>query len=182
MKTNNQKNENMNNVINFSSVCGEETVAQTATVDQQVVNDLFDAFMTIPQEVVVRFRNEDGYLKMIVNMNHREKYFRSYETFADAKLVENMIGAMRGDKIGSLEVYKSEEHPLEVFDIDPRIDIFRQFINSPLRCVFNADFVANNGDRYVCATFNISFRKQIKFCLKRTEEIEAIINEAIQAA
>ncbi len=182
METKNQNNENMNNVINFSSVCGEEIVTQTATVDQQVVNDLFNAFMTIPQEVVVRFRNEDGYLKMIVNINHREKYFRSYETFADAKLVENMIGAMRGDKIGSLEIYKSEEHPLEAFDVDPRIDIFRQFINSPLRCVFNADFVANNGDRYVCATFNISFRKQIKFCLKRTEEVEAIINEAIQAA
>ena len=68
METKNQNNENMNNVINFSSVCGEETVAQTATVDQQVVNDLFNAFMTIPQEVVVRFRNENGYLKMIVNM------------------------------------------------------------------------------------------------------------------
>lgn len=182
MNTSNQKNENMNNVINFSSVCGEEIVAQTATVDQQVVNDLFKAFMAIPQEVAVRFRNEDGYLKMIVNMNHREKYFRSYETFADGKLVENMIGAMRGDKIGALEIYNSEEHPLKAYDEDPRIDIFRQFINSPLRCVFNADFVANNGDRYVCATFNISFRKHIMFCLKRTEEIETIINEAIHAA
>ena len=172
----------MNNVINFASVCGEEIVAQTATVDQQVVNDLFNAFMAIPQEVVVRFRNEDGYLKMIVIVNYREKYFSRYETFADAKLVENMIGAMRGDKIGALGNYKSEEHPLEAFNVDPRIDIFRQFIDSPFRCHFEADFVAGNGDRYVCATFNIGFHKHIKFCLKRTEEIEAIINKAIQAA
>ena len=182
-EVNNQvNNKNMNNIIDFASVCGEGTVAQTATVDQQVVNDLFNAFMTIPQEVVVKFRNNNGYLKMAVNMNHREKFFRSYETFADGKLVENMIGAMRGDRIASLENYKVEEHPLEASEVDPRIDLFRQFINSPLRCHFDADFIAGNGDRYVSATFNISYRKQIKFCLKRTEEIESIINEAVKAA
>ena len=177
-----ENNKNMNNIIDFASVCGEGAVAQTATVDQQVVNDLFNAFMTIPQEVVVKFRNDNGYLKMAVNMNHREKFFRSYETFADGKLVENMIGAMRGDRIASLEIYKVEEHPLEASEVDPRIDLFRQFINSPLRCHFDADFIAGNGDRYVSATFNISYRKQIKFCLKRTEEIESIINEAVKAA
>jgi hypothetical protein len=182
-EVNNQvNNKNMNNIIDFASVCGEGTVAQTAIVDQQVVNDLFNAFMTIPQEVVVKFRNDNGYLKMAVNMNHREKFFRSYETFADGKLVENMIGAMRGDRIASLEIYKAEEHPLEASEVDPRIDLFRQFINSPLRCHFDADFIAGNGDRYVSATFNISYRKQIKFCLKRTEEIESIINEAVKAA
>ena len=88
VETESINNLNMNNIIDFSSVCGEGTVAQTATVDQKVVNDLFNAFMTIPSEVVVKFRNEDGYLKMVVNMNHREKFFRSYETLADAKLVE----------------------------------------------------------------------------------------------
>lgn len=182
-EVNNQvNNKNMNNIIDFASVCSEGTVAQTAIVDQQVVNDLFNAFMTIPQEVVVKFRNDNGYLKMAVNMNHREKFFRSYETFADGKLVENMIGAMRGDRIASLEIYKAEEHPLEASEVDPRIDLFRQFINSPLRCHFDADFIAGNGDRYVSATFNISYRKQIKFCLKRTKEIEAIINEAVKAA
>ena len=182
VETESTNNQNMNNIIDFASVCGEGTVAQTATVDQQVVNDLFNAFMTIPQEVVVKFRNDNGYLKMAVNMNHRDKFFRSYETFADGKLVENMIGAMRGDRIASLEIYKVEEHPLEASEVDPRIDLFRQFINSPLRCHFDADFIAGNGDRYVSATFNISYRKQIKFCLKRTEEIESIINEAVKAA
>ena len=177
-----ENNKNMNNIIDFASVCSKGTETPTASVDQQVVNDLFNAFMTIPQEVVVKFRNDNGYLKMVVNINHREKFFRNYETYADGKLVENMIGSMRGDRIGSLEIYKAEEHPLEASETDPRIDIFRQFINSPLRCHFDADFIAGNGDRYVSATFNISFRKQIKFCLKRTEEIEAIINEAVKAA
>lgn len=173
-------NNNMNNVINFSSVCGEDTVAQTATVDKQVVSDLFKAFMVIPREVLVKFKHVDGYLKMVVLMNHRDKFFRRYETYADAKLIESIIGAMSG-RPGCLEGYLAEEHPLEASESDPRIDMFRQFINSPLRCHFEADFVAGNGDRYVCASFNISYKKQIKFCLKRTDEIEAIIDEAIKA-
>ena len=172
----------MNDFIDFSSVLGEGAVAKTATVDQKVVNDLFNAFMEIPQEVVVSFKNEDGFLRMVVKMNHREKFFRRYETYADAKLVEYMIGAMRGLISGAFRTYNSEEHPLEASELDPRIELFKQFINSPLRCRFDADFVAGNGDRYVLATFNISYRKQIKFCLKRTEEIEAIINEALKAA
>ena len=168
--------------MDLTSVCGEEVVAQTAKVDQQVVNDLFNAFMAIPSSVVVKFRHDNGYLKMIVNMVHREKFFHSYETYADGKLVENMVGAMRGNKIGSLNGYKAEEHQLETSEADPRTELLRQFINSPMSCHFDADFVTKNGDRYVCATFNISYRKQIKFCLKRTEEIEAIINEAMKAA
>ena len=62
------------------------------------------------------------------------------------------------------------------------MDIFTQFINSPLKCYFENDFVTKNGNRYVCVTFNISYHKQIKFCLKRTEEIESIINNAVNAA
>jgi hypothetical protein len=172
----------MNDIIDFSSVLGEGAVAKTATVDQQVVNDLFNAFMEIPQEVVVSFKNEDGFLRMVVKMNHREKFFRRYETYADAKLVEYMIGAMRGLISGAFRTYNSEEHPLEASELDPRIELFKQFINSPLRCRFDADFVAGNGDRYVLATFNISYRKQIKFCLKRTEEVETIISDALKAA
>ena len=172
----------MNQIIDFSSVCGNVMVAQNTTVDQQVVNDLFHAFMEIPQEVMVSFKNEGGYLKMVVKMNHREKFFRRFETCADAKLVEYMLGAMRGTMVGALEAYKAEEHTLEVSETDPRIELFRQFINSPLRCRFDADFIAGNGDRYVSATFTIAYRKQIKFCLKRTEEVETIISDALKAA
>ena len=181
IKTVNDTN-NMNDFIDFSSVLGEGAVAKTATVDQKVVNDLFNAFMAIPQEVVVSFKNEDGFLKIVVKMNHREKFFRRYETYADAKLVEYILGAMRGIISGALEAYKVDEHPLEASEVDPRVELFRQFINSPLRCRFDADFVANNGDRYVVAIFNISYRKQVRFCLKRTEEVESIINDALKAA
>ena len=84
--------------------------------------------------------------------------------------------------VGALEGYKAEEHTLEASETDPRIELFSQFINSPLKCRFDADFIAGNGDRYVSATFTIAYRKQIKFCLKRTEEVESIISNALKAA
>lgn len=177
-----ENNKNMNNIIDFSSVWGKEVVTPTQLVDQQVVKDLFKAFMSIPQEVTVKFKNDNGYLKMLVSMNFREKYIRNYETYADAKLVECMIGAMRGDRIAALEIYKAEEHPIEASEVDPRINLFRQFLNSPMRCHFDADLLANNGDRYMCATFNAYYKKHFKFCLKRTEELEDIINGFINEA
>lgn len=181
-QVNNSNTNIMNNFIDFGNVMGEAIVTHTATVDEHVVNDLFNAFMEIPQEIVVKFKNEDGFLKMVVKMNHREKFFRTYETFADAKLVEYMLGAMRGTISGALKAYKAEEHPLEASENDPRVEIFRQFINSPLRCRFDSDFIAGNGDRYVSAIFTIGYRKQVKFCLKRTEEVESIISDAVKAA
>ena len=183
-EVNNQVNNNqkMNNIIDFASVWGKEAAAPTETVDQQVVNDLFHAFMSIPQEVTVKFKNDKGYLKMLVSMNFREKYIRNYETYADAKLVECMIGAMRGDRIAALEIYKAEEHPIEASEVDPRINLFRQFLNSPMRCHFDADLLTNKGDRYMCVTFNAYYKKHFKFCLKRTEELEDIINGFINEA
>lgn len=183
-EVNNQVNNNqkMNNIIDFASVWGKEAAAPTETVDQQVVNDLFHAFMSIPQEVTVKFRNDKGYLKMLVTMNFREKYIRNYETYADAKLVECMIGAMRGDRIAALEIYKAEEHPIEASEVDPRINLFRQFLDSPMRCHFDADLLTSKGDRYMCATFNAYYKKHFKFCLKRTEELEDIINGFINEA
>ena len=177
--------ETKNNIIDFAKVRGEESVAKTAAVDSTTVNELFNAFIKIPTSVVVKFQNVKGYLYMIAEMTFegKDKYGYKYQTYADFNLVEKMLCSMSNPKmVGCLGGYKVEEHPLEVSEVDPRIDLFRQFINSRLRCYFDSDFVSSKGDRYVCVTFHIGFRKEVKFCLKRTEEIETVINDAIKAA
>ncbi len=85
-------------------------------------------------------------LRILLISSVLQIFFGTYETFADAKLVEYMLGAMRGTISRALEAYKAEEHQLIASDTDPRIELFSQFINSPLRCRFEADFVAKNGD------------------------------------
>ena len=179
---NNHFNNNMNNTIDFSSVLGEGAVAKTAVVDQQVVTDLIYVLKDTPQEVTMKFKEEDGFLKMVVDAHLREKISRTYSSYADANLVECMLCAMRNDNTSALEGYKVEEHQLEATEVDPRIDLFKQFMNSGLRCRLEADLVTNKGERFVCVTFTIAYHRLVKFCLKRTEEVETIINEALKAA
>lgn len=181
-QVNNSNTNIMNNIINFGNVMGESAVAHTATVDPQVVTDLINVLKDAPQEVTMKFKEEDGFLKMVVDAHQREKISRTYRSYADANLVECMLCAMRNDNTSALEGYKVEEHPLEATEVDPRIDLFKQFMNSGLRCRLEADLVTNKGERFVCVTFTIAYHRQVKFCLKRTEEVEAIINEAIKVA
>ena len=178
----NNLNNDMNNIINFSNVLGEAAVAHTATVDPQVIKDIFNAFMSIPESVNVTLKHEDGFLKMIIKMEIREKFSHTYKTFADIKLIECILQSMRKGEIGSLNGYNSEEHHVTASDVDPRVDIFNQFLHSPFRCQFDADLVTKKGDRYICAIFRIGYKKDFKFYLKRTEEVEAMINEALKAA
>ena len=181
-QVNNSNTNIMNNIINFGNVMGESAVAHTATVDQQVVTDLINVIKDVPQGVTMKFKEEDGFLKMVVDVRQREMLYITYMTYADANLVECMLCAMRNDNTSALEGYKVEEHPLEAAEVDPRIELFQQFMNSGLRCRLEADLVTNKGERFVCVAFTIASHRQVKFCLKRTEEVEAIINEAIQAA
>ncbi len=180
--TSNLNKKDMEKIIDFSKVLGESAVAHTATVDQQVVTDIINALKDTPQEVTMKFKEEENFLKMVVDVNHREKISRTYRTFADANLVECMLCAMRNNNTNTLEAYKIEEHPLEASEVDPRIDLFKQFMNSGLSCRLEADLVTNKGDRFICVTFTVAYHRSVKFCLRRTEEIENIINEAMQAA
>ena len=173
------------NKIDFSKVYGDEAVAKTAAVSQLEVTRLFNAFINLPSSVEVKFQNIKGYLYMDVVMTFRGNYKCSYnyQTYADFKLVEKMLCSMANPKMtGCLNGYKAEEHPLEASKSDPRIELFRQFMESKYKCRFDRDFTPNSEDSYVCATFQVGFRKEVKFCLKRTEEIEAIINDAMKVA
>ena len=173
------------NKIDFSKVYGEETVTKTTAVDQKEVNRLFNAFINLPSSVEVKFQNIKGYLYMDVVMTFRGnyKYSYNYQTYADFKLVEKMLCSMGNPNMtGCLGGYKADEHPLEASETDPRVELFRQFMKSKFKCCFGKDFKPNEEESYVCATFQVGFRKEVKFCLKRTEEIEAIINDAMKVA
>ena len=153
--------------IDWTALMGNTAVAQPKTIDPQVVIDIFTSFLSIPTEVNVSFKNDEGYLKMTVNMNFREKFIRNFETLADYKLVACTVAAMGGT-------------------IPAPEGLFVQFLNSPFRCHIEPDFVSAKGERFFCASFAPGYRKVIRFCLKRTEELENVIqrfiNDAVHAA
>ena len=181
---NNDINNNIKNMtqkINWSALNGIAAVAQPKRIDMQVVNEILNSFLSIPTKVVVSFKNDEGYLKMTVSMNFRDKFIRNFETLADYKLVECMVAAM-GGTIPAPEGYLAEEHIFEASDKDPRVELFIQFLNSPYRCHIEPDFVSPKGERFFCASFAPGYRKVVRFCLKRTEEVELIISEALKVA
>lgn len=180
----------MKETIDWPTMMGSMAVAQpkeaepkvtAKTIDPQVVTELFHSFLLIPTEVNVSFKNDEGYLKMSVSMNFREKFIRNFETYADYKLVRCMASAMRGI-IPAPEGYLAEEHKLEASDTDPRVDLFVQFLSSPYRCHIEPDFVSAKGERFFCASFAPGYRKVVRFCLKYTEELTAIVNKFIDEA
>ena len=173
--------EKMKQEIDWSALMGSAAVAQPKIVDPQVVTDMFTSFLSIPTEVNVGFKNEAGYLKMTVSMNFREKFIRNFETLADYKLVACTVAAM-GGTIPAPEGYLAEEHKLEASDVDPREDLFVQFLNSPFRCHIEPDFVSAKGERFFCASFSPGYRKVVRFCLKRTPNLEEIIKTSIYDA
>ena len=173
--------EKMKQEIDWSALMGSTAVAQPKTIDPQVVTDIFTSFLSIPTEVNVGFKNEAGYLKMTVSMNFREKFIRNFETLADYKLVACTVAAM-GGTIPAPEGYLAEEHKLEASDVDPREDLFVQFLNSPFRCHIEPDFVSAKGERFFCASFAPGYRKVVRFCLKRTLNLEEIIKPSIYDA
>ena len=175
---------NMNDTINFLSVRGEEAVATTPIINQSVVEEMYNKFKEKPTSVIVKFKNFRGVLKINVQMyNGSRKFVNNFETNADLKLVEKVMGAMYNEKnIEALNDFHVAEHPLVASETDPRIELFKQMLYSSFRCRFEPDLVVDNGDRYVCASFIIRTNKEFKFYLPRTEEIEEIINHAIQAA
>ena len=172
--------------INFENVFSEEVVAQNvAAVEQQVVTELYNAFAKNPSSVVVKFQNARGVLNMNVQMSYADnnKYVYNYQTYADSALVEVMLCVMNSPaKVNLLAEYKADEHVLKPSESDPRNDLFHQFMASKIRCTFDKDYQPNAEESYVCATFHVANKKEVKFCLKRTNEIEAIINEAIHTA
>ena len=186
--------KNMKQEMDWSALMGGAAVAlpkkaepkvAAKTIDPQVVTELFHSYLLIPTEVNVGFKNDEGYLKMTVSMNFREKFIRNFETYADFKLVNCFVNAMSG-MIPNIEGYFAQEHVLEASDTDPREELFVQFLKSPMRLHLDPDFVSAKGERFFCASFAPGYRKVVRFCLKYTEELTAIVNrfidEAIHAA
>ena len=164
----------------------EELVASVITppfqadVSLNVVEEIFTALKNKPTSVVVKLRDDEGYLVIKVIITFKSKITREYETYADKMLLSLIMRGMRGI-IVSMDDYGRDPHILEYTGTDPRIELFRLFLESTLRCRISPDYISRNDPsrRFFCADFTIADRMIFHFCLDRTEEINEIFNKAI---
>ena len=165
--------------LNLAKKVNEEAAnAVKATINPSFIKDMERSFVNIPTEVIMRPKAIGKNLQIAVTMAHQNgRIKRTYKSFADSDLVQALIDAL-GSDLAAIQAYKVEEHEVEESEQDMAVELFSQLLNSSHRCFFGDDLVTSKGDSYMCAKFNIGYKKEIHFCLKRTEELEKLIFEA----
>ena len=165
--------------FNFGKRANEEVAyVVKETINPSFIKDMVRGFVNIPTEVVVRPKTTGKNLQISVTMAHQGgRIKRTYKTFVDSDLVQAMFDAL-GNDIRAIQKYKVEEHEVEEFEQDMAVELLRQLLKSEHRCYFGEDLVTSKGEAYVCAKFGFAYKKEIHFCLKRTEELDKLIFEA----
>ena len=151
-----------------------------ADVTNDVVEEIFTALKNRPTSAVVKVRILDGYLMIKVIITFKFKITREYETFADKQLLSLIMRAMRGINV-SMGDYGRNLHILKYTVEDPRIEIFRLFMESTLRCRISTDYISRDGSGKKCifAEFTIAERMTFQFSLEKTKEVNEIFNKVI---
>ena len=151
-----------------------------ADVSLDVAEEIFSALKKRPSSAVVKVRILDGYLviKVIITFNY--KITREYETFADQQLLSLIMRGMRGINV-CMDDYGRNPHILEYTVADPRNELLRLFLESPLKCRISPEYVSRDGSGTIClcAEFTIADRMKFQFCLEKTDAVNEIINNAI---
>lgn len=167
-------------VVTEQPTTSEVTPPFQADVSLDVAEEIFSALKKRPTSAVVKVKILDGYLviKVIITFNY--KITREYETFADQLLLSLIMRGMRGISV-SMDDYGRNPHILEYTVADPRNELLRLFLESPLKCRISPEYVSRDGSGTIClcAEFTIADRMKFQFCLEKTDAVNEIINNAI---
>lgn len=167
--------------INFEN-CENNAVINAANnkVSAVFVQELQEAFSMFPDKTNLRFKQSpQGQLIILVTVVYATGIVQHFEGAGDTDLISAIqFGMAKITKL--LDGYKSEEHEIDIAKEGGNlvVELFKQYISSPMRGHIEADWYNSNGERYRCVRFSPTFNKNIKFCLKATDEVNNLIREA----
>lgn len=159
--------------------------ASTKMVDNTKVNAAFvqalkEAFLMFPTKTDMRFKQSNsGQLIISVTVTYWTGTVQHFEGAGDTELILAIHNGM-AKIINDLSAYKAEEHEVEVAKDGENLvlELFKQYIQSPMRGYIETDWYSNKGERYRCMRFTSTFNGNVRFCLKATDEVNGLINEA----
>lgn len=166
--------------INFPTAVAQASNPVAMNVSANFVAELSNAFRVFPPKATMRFKQDFcGRLVIAITVTYDNGKVQSIEGFGDADLIPAIILAM-GRDLRVLGEYKPEEHQVEVAvdGEDLVAEILHQYLNQTTQCYIEKDWVSPKGERYRKVTFTPAYNKNIKFCLKATDEINNMIAEA----
>lgn len=157
-----------------------ENVVENTKVSAAFVQELKEAFLMFPVRTDMRFKQSSkGELIISVTVVYATGMTQHFEGAGDTEL----ISAIHKDItqiINDLSAYKAEEHEVEVAKNGENLvlELFKQYIKSPMRGYIETDWYSNKGERYRCMRFTSTFNGYVRFCLKATDEVNELISEA----
>ena len=170
------KNMNFGNIIENVST----KVVDNTKVSAEFVQALKEAFLMFPTKTDMRFKQSNsGQLIISVTVTYWTGTVQHFEGAGDTDLISAIHKGM-AKIINDLSAYNAEEHEIEVAKDGENLvlELFKQYIQSPMRGYIETDWYSNKGERYRCMRFTSTFNGNVRFCLKATDEVNGLINEA----
>lgn len=171
----------MNN-IKFTEELNSEVknVVENTKVSAAFVQELKEAFLMFPVRTDMRFKQSSkGELIISVTVVYATGMTQHFEGAGDTELISAIHKGI-AKIINDLSAYKAEEHEVEVAKDGENLvlELFKQYIKSPMRGYIETDWYSNKGERYRCMRFTSTFNGYVRFCLKATDEVNKLISEA----
>ncbi len=165
--------------FNILSENASTNVVNNTKVNATFVQALKEAFLMFPAKTDMRFKQSYGQLIISVTVTYRTGIVQHFEGAGDTELISAIHKGM-AKIINDLSAYKAEEHEVEVAKDGENLvlELFKQYIKSPMRGYIETDWYSNKGERYRCMRFTNTFNGYIRFCLKATDEVNELICEA----
>ena len=167
--------------VNFTNIT-ENTltnVVDNNKVNAEFVQALKEAFLMFPTKTNMSFKQSNtGQLIISVTVTYSNGTKQHLEGAGDTELISAIHNGM-AKIIDDLSAYKAEEHEVEIANNGENLvlELFKQYIKSPIRGYIETDWYSNKEERYRCMRFTSSFNGNVRFCLKATDEVNNLIHE-----
>lgn len=167
--------------VNFTNIT-EDTltnVVDNNKVNAEFVQALKEAFLMFPTKTNMSFKQSNtGQLIISVTVTYSNGTKQHLEGAGDTELISAIHNGM-AKIIDDLSAYKAEEHEVEIANNGENLvlELFKQYIKSPIRGYIETDWYSNKEERYRCMRFTSTFNGNVRFCLKATDEVNSLIHE-----
>lgn len=163
--------------------CVKDSAPATTKVSGAFVSEIKEAFNKLPKLVNMRYKQIDMKLVVTITVTYLNHIVQTLEGFADEALIDAILPAMEGE-LDALSEYMKTEHDICVAKEgeDLVLELFKQYLSARMRVYIDKDWYNNNGERYRTVTFTPCFENHIKFCLKATDEVNNLIEEACKTS
>lgn len=144
-------------------------------VDMITVNRLIQSLELIPNRICLRFQTLSGIPAVKLTLTHMNGTRETFLTPANESLIEAVLDAMK-TKFETLKAFKEHgDRDIPDRSDDFELEMFKKFISSSYPMEIKEDYVSSKGNRFSQVVFTTLSQQSIYFCLKQTEEIEALL-------